>query len=174
MNSRFNRVAYIVILALTLATVYLLFDTVTDRLARAEEGMANANSKVTALSNQVEDLGEKPIVNPAPVVVTGEPGPGPTLGQLIVAVQAYCEARGQCIGRTGNVGRAGQQGDKGEKGDTGEQGLVGLQGGLGPKGEKGEKGDKGDPGETCPDGTSLQETTVMNSPTESEVIHACR
>ena len=41
---------------------------------------------------------------------------------------------------------------------------------------RGADGTNGTDGEdwACPEGTSLQETTVMTSPTESAVIYACR
>ena len=77
-------------------------------------------------------------------------------------------------GTTECRGPAGSDGADGADGEAGNDGLPGEQGPAGPPGQDGADGAQGPPGETCPDGTSLQETTVMTSPVDSTVIYACR
>ena len=101
--------------------------------------------------------------------IVGEPVAGP---QGVVGPQGP-------QGIQGPRGADGRDGDSGAPGADstvpGPQGPAGADSNVpGPQGPQGEQGTKGDPGETCPDGTSLQETTVMTSPLESTVIYACR
>ena len=124
----------------------------------------------------------------APELLPGPQGPGVSADEVRAAVNEllpvfigpgiadYC-GDGRCVGPRGS--------DSNEPGPPGEDSTV-----PGPPGEDstvpgppgadstvpGPKGDKGDPGEdwACPEGTSLQETTVMTSPVDSTVIYACR
>lgn len=123
-----------------------------DRVAaKNAKALATANAKVTALSDQVKSLGKKPVVSSSPVVVTGQRGPGPTSGQVAVAVQAYCFAHGGCRGPVGRDGLT-VIGPKGDKGDT-------VTGPAGDIGAAGPKGDKGDPGAPGADGRGVASTT---------------
>ena len=67
-------------------------------------------------------------------------------------------------GPQGNPGPAGPQGPKGDKGDVGPMGPIGLQGPQGIQGALGPKGDFGDKGEI------IQNTNVIFSTNESELI----
>lgn len=128
------------------------------------------DADVTALAQQVRDLGGKPVAGPrgepgksvvgpqgsagargpsGPPGPTGPPGPSGSPGKNGSNGQAGAVgATGQpgAVGPTGPAGPAGPQGPKGDAGPAGPQGEQGPQG---------EKGDKGDPGPTCPDGYSL-------------------
>jgi hypothetical protein len=149
-------IAGIIALALTL---WLLFET--DETATSErrdlqstvKDQAEENTElrgdVKALIEQVEALGAKPVV------------PDQS-GQRLVPVPGLTGPRGADV-------------SDGEPGRDGTDGAPGADSTVpGPQGPAGEKGDKGDPGETCPEDTSLQETTVMTSPLDSTTIYACR
>lgn len=85
-------------------------------------------------------------------------------------------------GFQGVPGRDGKDGLNGKDGHDGQNGSDStVPGPAGPTGAPGADstvpgpaGPKGDPGETCPAGTSLQETQVMTSLVSSTTIYACR
>jgi hypothetical protein len=128
-----------------------------DRTAATNaKALQDANAKVTALSDQIKSLGKKPVVSSKPVVVTGDRGPGPTPGQVAVAIQQYCFAHGGCRGPAGPPGLTvvGPKGDKGDKGDT----VTGPPGGSGPSGPAGKDGADGKNGADGKDGRGVQST----------------
>lgn len=119
--------------------------------ASQERQIAGLKADGAALAKQVEAQGGTPVTQPA------APGTG--------FVPVYIRGRD---------GRDGTDGAPGAIGEAGIAGLTGEQGPAGPQGPPGLTGAQGPPGETCPEDTSLQETTVMTSLTTSETIYACR
>jgi len=81
-----------------------------EELRAAQADVTEGEAAVHALAEQVEGLGEKPVVKPDAdkkklgervVIVEGEPGargPAPTSAQVKAAVAVYC-ANGRCDGR---------------------------------------------------------------------------
>ena len=147
----------ITITALCMFSLFLLVQNVSERVsesdARADhqdqvvkanqKAHTDAKAKVTALAAQLRDNGKKPIVSSQPVVVAGPPGPGPSTGQVIVAIQAYCIAHGQCRGPEGRASTV-----PGPTGATGAPGADStIPGPTGPTGPAGKDGDRG-PGPT--------------------------
>jgi hypothetical protein len=67
--------------------------------------------------------------------VNGTDAPPVTIADLVAAIAAYCDPRGDCRGPAGPRGQDGQngvQGDPGTSGETGAQGPPGAQGPAGP------------------------------------------
>lgn len=165
------------IAALCLYSLVSVIDSFSDRVGETERAQARqeritasnqkalavANAKVTSLTDQIKDLGERPSVSSSPVRAIGPS----SVTQRYVPIPGPQGPPGASI--TGPRGKDSTV--AGPRGVQGIQGLPGLQGGLGPKGDK---GDKGDPGETCPGDTSLQETTAMTTATETVTFYACR
>ena len=144
-----------------------------------QSALTDANAKVTALSDQLENLGKEPVVSPSPVTVTGERGPGPTLGQVIVAIQNYCIANGECRGPAGVPGKS----ITGPKGNTGKS-ITGPAGEsiTGPQGVPGTDGKDGTNGTDAKPARSITSTqcgtdgrwTVTYSDGTSEDAGACQ
>lgn len=90
---------------------------------------------VTALSEQVESLGEEPIVGPP-----GTPGES-IIGPIgLQGPQGPPGPRGDAV--RGVRGAPGTEGASGEPGPAGPQGAPGPQGSPGPQGDKGEAGEQ--------------------------------
>lgn len=117
------------------------------------------DSAIAALSQQVRDLGGKPVSGPR-----GEPGPA-------VTGPAGPQGKTGPTGPPGPSGAPGKNGKNGAAGATGEPGAVGAtgpagaagppgpQGATGPQGERGEPGPQGvqgEPGPACPGGYHLE------------------
>lgn len=143
-----------------------------DELAYVKDRLAQSETQSQALADQIIDLGETPVVEPAPtpsdpVVINGRDGddgedgadaPPPTLAQMNAAVRE-CFASGQCIAPAGDKGDEGDKGDKGDKGDPGNDGADSTTPGpVGPVGPA---------GPTCP--TGFVATTVWVSVSEAEL-----
>ncbi len=159
-----------VIALLSAFSVYLVLDELTDRVVVAE-GTAAANQErldqqeavSTALADQLRDLGEEPVVEPADLPpVSAVPLPGPQ------GPQGEPGPRGP-KGDTGNAGGTGEAGVPGSSGADGATGTPGDQGPIGPAGPQGPKGDPGPAGPpgsvtpgsySCPDGESVRGITV--------------
>jgi len=120
------------------------------------------------------------IVETPPDALPGPPGPPASMAQVDASVRrllplmlgsevvAFC-ADDRCVGPRGNPGTDGDDSTvPGPQGEPGADSTV-----PGPQGEQGPPGEDGDDF-ACPEGTSLQETTVMTSPVDSAVIYACR
>lgn len=170
-----------VLVILTLVTLYLLLDGLTDRVAAAERNQRDLTNSVTVLKDTVdeantklEQAGEAP-VNVPDVDVPDEPDTSP-----ILPIQ----------GPIGPIGPQGPQGEPGEscieevglrrcqgtEGQDGEDGADStVAGPQGPQGEPGPKGDKGDPGAdaTCA-GEFVCESEVANFVTLAQVIDLIR
>jgi len=117
------------------------------------------------------------IVETPPDAVAGPPGSPASQAQVDASVRRllplmlgsevvdFC-ADDRCVGPRGNPGRDGDDSTiPGPPGPAGADSTV-----PGPPGPPGEDGEDF----ACPEGTSLQETTVMTSPVDSAVIYACR
>lgn len=153
MSPALRKTIYAFIIAATLLTLYLIFDSVTDRVtdaerntARTNEALKQANGKVTALGRQVRGLGEAPVVSTAPVE-------GPQL------VQGPAGAAGQpgVNGQTGTSGVPGADGQNGAAGQPGASGAAGPAGPAGAKGDTGATGPAGKDGADGKDGTNGQD-----------------
>lgn len=120
------------------------------------------DSDIAALSQQVRDLGGKPVAGPR-----GEPG------ESVVGPRGLPGEKGEPgePGPSGSPGKSGKDGVDGSDGAAGEPGAVGATGPAGPAGPQGEPGPAGPQGEpgpagadgadgrdgqTCPDGYHLQ------------------
>lgn len=160
---RQRQIAYALTTLIAMVSAYTLFAVagdISDRIDRAEtasisrdkavsenqKALTDANAKVTALSDQVEGLGKEPVVSPLPVAVTGDRGPGPTLGQVAVAIQNYCVANGECRGIAGLNGDDGSRGEGGPAGSDGQTGATGSTGTDGKDGKDGADGTNGSDG----------------------------
>lgn len=110
-----------------------------------------------ALADQVESLGEEPVVEPEEasrsilVPVPGPRGPGPAVSQILAAISTYCAANDDCKGPAGSDGEAGADGADstiaGPPGPAGKDGANGkdstVPGPAGPTGPAGSTGDDG-------------------------------
>ena len=120
------------------------------------------DTAIAALSQQVRDLGGKPVAGPkgergesvvgpsgppGPVGPSGEPGPSGSPGRT---------GEAGADGSAGADGAAGEPGVVGATGPQGEPGPAGPQGEAGPAGPQGPAGEDGTDGQTCPDGYGLQ------------------
>ena len=174
---RQRQIAYALTTLIAVVSAYTLFAVagdISDRIDRAEteaisrdkavaenqKALTDANAKVTALSDQVEGLGKEPVVSPLPVAVTGDRGPGPTLGQVAVAIQNYCIANGECRGITGLHGVDGAQG---EGGPAGSDGQTGATGSTGTDGKDGANGKDGADGTNGSDGRGIASMSCADS-----------
>lgn len=120
----------------------------------AERQLVDAErAKVDALYEQLQDLGEDPIVtpsdpSPAPTGPSGPTGPQgiagrtPSMGDVLDAVDAYCVSIGGCVGADGEDGASGTNGGDGAPGAPGES----ITGPAGPQGPAGTNGTDGAPG----------------------------
>lgn len=130
------------------------------------QGMTNdlrqKDTDIAALSQQVRDLGGKPVAGPrgatgksvvGPRGPRGEPGsPGPSGSPGASGSPGKAGATGS-PGASGSPGPVGPTGPTGPAGPQGEQGPTGP---TGPAGQDGRDGVDGKDGQTCPDGYSLQ------------------
>lgn len=111
-----------------------------DRLDREEAAL-------TALAEQLRQLGQKPVVEPSdppdPGQVVVVPGPKGDRGESCIEEIGYP----RCRGAAGDDGSAGSPGIDGQ---DGADGAPGPKGDKGDPGERGEKGEKGDPGTAQP------------------------
>jgi len=123
---------------------------------------------IAALSQQVRDLGGKPVAGPrgepgksvvgprGPKGDAGEPGsPGPS-GSTGKAGKDGSDGKAGAAGATGEPGAVGPTGPAGPAGPQGPQGDPGPAGPQGDPGPAGADGQDGQDGQTCPDGYSLQ------------------
>ena len=144
--------------------VYLMFvnasahEDRTNLITQLDEERA----KVDALYEQLQSLGEDPVVEPGtsspsspgpsgptgPQGVPGDDGPAPSAADVLAAVNAYCASVGGCRGTDGAPGPAGADGEDGTPGANGQPGesVVGPQGPIGPPGTAGPQGEQGMPG----------------------------
>ncbi|WP_372344763.1 collagen-like protein [Streptomyces sp. KL116D] len=145
------------------------------------QGMAHdskvKDGKIAALSQQVREMGGKPVVGPPGEAGrsgnqgtrgaqgekgdTGEPGsPGPSGSPGANGADGSDGTNG-----VGEPGPSGAPGEAGAQGAQGEPGPAGPQGEPGPAGADGKDGRDG---QTCPSGYSLQ-----TSPTDPDALE-CR
>ncbi|GAA4075793.1 collagen-like protein [Nocardioides kongjuensis] len=176
------------IVAMSVLSVYLVLDRVTDRLAAAEE-KAQANGKraddalatAQALAEQVRLLGQQPVVEPddPPAGAPGAPGlrgpmgpPGPR-GASCVEELGYPRCRGAAgsAGATGATGQAGVDGAAGPAGKDGKDGAQGPQGDPGPAGPQGPAGTAVPGTYSCPAGEVMTGFTVAG---DGSVSLACQ
>lgn len=142
------------------ATTAERLDASRERVAVLELQNADAQARSQALSDQVEDLGETPVVT-VPEVIPGETGATGATGSrgLTGATGAAGEDGRSIIGPRGPAGPVGADGETviGPVGPIGKQGEAGKDGQsiTGPAGPKGEKGDTGDRGPVGADGESI-------------------
>lgn len=110
--------------------------TLADRLDREEAAL-------TALAEQLRQLGEQPVVEPTdppdPGQIVVVPGPKGDRGESCIEEIGYPRCRGAegAEGSDGAAGLDGADGAPGPKGDTGERGPQGEQGPAGPAGADG-------------------------------------
>jgi len=118
------------------------------------------DTAIAALSQQVRDLGGKPVAGPPGM--PGDAGPSGPPGPVGPEGPAGEPGPSGSPGRTGATGEAGAEGSVGEPGAVGATGPQGVPGPAGPQGEpgpagpEGPAGQDGEDGQTCPDGYSLQ------------------
>ncbi|MFJ9101277.1 collagen-like protein [Streptomyces sp. NPDC102405] len=145
------------------------------------QGMAHdlhdKDTDIAALSQQVRDLGGKPVAGPpgaAGKSIVGPRGPKGEKGDQGAPGSPGASGSPGATGKDGADGTNGQAGEPGSVGVTGPAGPAGPagpQGEPGPAGAQGEKGDTGEQGPagpTCPDGYSLQ------TPTYDPYAKVCR
>lgn len=163
--STIARVVGIAILATILAAFFFtLVDSGNAREHAREERadliaqLDEQSSKVDALFEQLQALGEDPVVEPdeekpksepglGPVGPTGPqgvPGRTPSSAEVLAAVLTYCATHGECAGPQGPIGMTGADGETivGPQGPAGET-VVGPVGPQGPAGETGTPGADG-------------------------------
>ncbi len=121
--------------------------------ARAErleliQQLDEERAKVDALFEQLQALGEDPVVEPGepspgspgpsgptgPQGVPGEDGRTPTAAEVLAAVNAYCASVGGCRGADGTPGSPGTNGTDGASGPAGSAGPPGANGTNGADG----------------------------------------
>jgi len=186
-----SRAVFVLLILVTIVTVgYLMASNIALRgqlndaydardQAYVQRDEAIANWK--ALFEQVEAIpGEEPVVDaptssasdpaPGPQGQQGEPGRGPSTGEVRAGVLSVCtEFATLCLGPTGQPGASGVNGEAGPAGPPGEsvvgpQGPQGVQGPQGDVGPGGEPGPPGPAGPSCPDGFTLQTVFVSTDP----------
>jgi hypothetical protein len=135
-----------------------------DRVTENEARIAELEASATALADQVETLGEEPVITPEEITgsdkVVAVPGPqgrsGPT-GEK---------------GSDGPPGPPGPPGEPGATGDTGATGQTGSEGEPGAAGAEGQPGAPGAPGSTtCPEGFTFMQITIPSQP--DQVFMVC-
>lgn len=163
--------AALVVVALVLALAISAILDLEDRADRGDTArdalavqLESSRADAQALADQVEGLGEEPVVTPeapdadpmpGPPGARGEQGPGPSPEQVAAAVSAYCAggrcaappsgaqvsaavvaycSEGRCTGPAGAAGAAGGDGQDGTDGATGSSGPAGPTGPQGPAG----------------------------------------
>lgn len=129
-------------------------------LDQQKAATAAQEAATTALADQVESLGEKPVVEPEAaaratlVQVPGPRGPGPTMAQLGRLVSAQIDdvlvkvCGGSCNGKTGKAGANGA--------DSEIPGPAGPPGPVGPKGDGGSDGSDGSNGADGSNGRGIE------------------
>lgn len=111
------------------AAMAVLVDQYADLYAQAQAEGVNPDAP------EPEDVAES---LPTPAVgERGPAGPGPSASEVLFAVTAYCDSRGNCRGPAGSPGPGGAKGEPGEPGPTGQTGADGATGARGPQGEQG-------------------------------------
>lgn len=145
-----SAIALVVLGVAVFAAFMLLRDAAKDDRIAALESRADANAVAAdALHDQIEALGEEPVVDPPAPGAQGVQGiPGPQGEPGPEGERGPMGARGR-NGEPGETGPAGQDGEPGAAGSAGPQGEPGP---AGPQGEPGPAGPQGEPGPTCPDG----------------------
>jgi hypothetical protein len=139
-----------------------------DRVTENEARIAELEASATALADQVETLGEEPVVTPEEitgsdnvVTVPGPPGP---------------QGRTGPTGEKGSDGAPGPPGPPGATGATGAAGLTGSEGAPGEPGAAGAEGQPGAPGApgstTCPEGFTFMQITIPSQPDQVFMICA--
>jgi len=135
-------------------------DDLRSSLTQTQGALDDESAKSAALAEQVESLGEKPVVEPGGpqaspgIAIPGARGPGPTFAQTLRAVQASIGAGlnevcdGSCEGDDGADSTVpGPPGsDSTVPGPTGSGGAKGDTGSTGSKGETGSSGRDGSDG----------------------------
>lgn len=124
--------------------------------------LESKDSAIAALSQQVRDLGGKPVAGPRGkrgepgLAVTGPAGPQGAAGPSGPAGPSGAPGKNGKDGAVGASGKPGTVGAAGPAGPSGPQGEQGVAGPVGPQGEQGPRGEQGPAGPACPDGYSLQ------------------
>lgn len=139
--------------------VGILFAWILLSIQGMTHDLQKKDDAIAALSQQVRELGGKPVAGPkgepgksvtGPAGAPGATGPagpvGPSGAPGKDGTPGAVGATGVpgAVGATGPAGVAGPAGPQGERGPAGQQGEQGPQGGTGPAGP------------ACPDGYSLQ------------------
>lgn len=137
----------------------------------AEQADDNAHA-AQALAQQVEGLGEIPVVNPPE---PGERGPRGDTGPPGEPGERGSTGPTGPRGPAGVPGPAGEDGVDGAPGVAGANGLPGADGVAGPQGPAGPAGPQGDPGPTCPAGyaPSSREFDPSPIPGDEETWWVC-
>lgn len=123
------------------------------------QDLESKDSAIAALSQQVRDLGGRPVGGPRGEpgpAVTGPPGAQGATGPAGPAGPSGAPGKNGKDGATGATGAPGTVGAAGPVGPPGPQGEQGVAGPAGPQGERGAQGEQGPPGPSCPDGYTLQ------------------
>jgi len=140
-----------------------------DRASSNEDRIAALEASAIALADQVESLGEEPVVTPEEisggndvVTVPGPPGP---------------QGRTGPTGDKGSDGAPGPPGPPGEPGATGATGDTGATGQTGGEGEPGAEGPAGEPGPPGSGPTSFtfqfREVTFVCTDPEGDGTYDC-
>lgn len=143
-----SRVLFALFLFLTVFTVLSILDLqqdtdrAEDRVVESNKRLDKAEAAASALTDQVRDLGGRPVINPEDLekALEGRSGTAPTDADVSFAVQLYC-ADGRCNGRDPSISQVAaavatycnRRGEcKGPKGEVGVTGQVGEPGPTGP------------------------------------------
>jgi hypothetical protein len=148
----FSFVVAIVLGGALLGGLFVFLTDTSHRFDRLQDEADARGLAVTALAEQIEALGEEPVVDPD--VVEPEPDvllvPGPT-GPPGIAGQM---GRDGPPGDPGPPGVPGAPGPSGPPGPEGEMGVPGGSGASGPAGESGPVGESGAAGPPGPQGSA--------------------
>lgn len=177
-----SRVLFVLFVFLTIFTVLSIRDLQNDakesarQVTVASERQDKAEAAAKALTEQVEDLGGRPVIDPEDLerALENRSGTAPSAADVSFAVQLYC-ADGRCNGKEPTISQVaaavatycdnrgqcrGKQGEKGEDGETivgpppsAESVLAAVttycdshDGCRGPKGDSGTNGTNGTDG----------------------------
>lgn len=179
-----TRVLLFVFVVLSVITLLQIREVRTDLDKSQEKNVALSDKQEEAavaakqLSDQVEALGAKPVVDTDNLKsIQGLPGINgrpPTFAEISAAVQAYCST-GRCDGRSPSVTQVAQavasfcnargqcKGSKGDAGEAGTNGTNGVDGTNGADGKDGSPGAQG-PGPSDDQIQSAVETYCTNAP----------
>jgi hypothetical protein len=128
-------------------------------IAAQDAKNARLERQVSALADQVRQLGGEPVTSPTPGPA-GSPGASGAPGAPGSPGRPGGAGPSGAPGSTGPSGAPGASGQPGEDGATGPQGPAGP---TGPKGDPGERGPSGPPGPTCPTGYHVETVTVVTA-----------